>query len=108
MSKPTRPTVTRAKDGRMLCTAHRTSGAPTYHYAGCEACIDARAKGINRPDADSVPARLRGRRRHHEKHIDWEKVKPENRGALAGAISAGCLGAIENERRAGRAGGEHE
>jgi hypothetical protein len=59
----------------MLCTHHRCgSGAPTYHYPGCEACEEARAKGIVRPDADKVPAKLRGRRRHLEKIFDWNKV----------------------------------
>ena len=78
-----------ARDGRTLCNPHATSGAPAYHTEGCDACAAARAKGIVRPDVGSVPKRLRGRRRHLERHIDWDKIKPENRGPLAAAIEAG-------------------
>jgi hypothetical protein len=73
----------------MLCLAHATTGAPSYHYETCDACKEARAKGIMRPDADSVPARLRGRGKHLEKKIDWQKIPPQNRAALAEAIQAG-------------------
>jgi hypothetical protein len=73
----------------MLCNHHRVSGAPAYHTPGCEACDEARAKGIIRPDIGSVPPKQRGRRRHLEKQYDWNKVPVENRHALACAISAG-------------------
>ena len=87
-----RPSVMRAKDGRMLCNPHRISGAPSHHYAGCEMCEAARAKGIVRPDATSVPAKLRGRRRHLDKRVDWNKVPKENRAGLVNAIWSKRIG----------------
>jgi hypothetical protein len=61
--------------GRMLCSGHAKAGAPPYFYEGCEACIEARAKGIIRPPADSVTKRQRGRARFRERFIDWELAR---------------------------------
>lgn len=53
----------RTADGRILCNAHRTSGAPAYHTDGCDACEEAKAKGIVRPPSVNVaPSKRRGRR----------------------------------------------
>ena len=81
------PKLFHTRDGRTLCCAHATSGAPTYHTPGCDACLAARAKGIVRPDIDTVPKKRRGARRHLEKQIDWAKIPPENRGAMANAVN---------------------
>jgi len=52
----------RSRDGRILCDAHRTTGAPIYHHDGCDACAAAKAAGIIRPPASQVaPRRRRGR-----------------------------------------------
>jgi|WetSurMetagenome_2_1015567.scaffolds.fasta_scaffold15552_8 hypothetical protein len=56
----------KTRDGRTLCWAHANTGAPAYHTEGCDACAAARANGIVRPDAGSVPPKQRGRRRHLE------------------------------------------
>jgi hypothetical protein len=82
----------KAKDGRMLCNPHRTTGAPVYHYPGCEMCETARVTGIVRPDVDSVPKAQRGRRRHLERRFDWNKIPKENRSGLVDAIWAGRTG----------------
>lgn len=51
------------RDGRTLCNAHRTTGAPRYHYAGCTECEAAKARGIVRPPASEVPpSKRRGKR----------------------------------------------
>lgn len=61
--------------GRLLCSGHAKAGAPPYYYVGCEACEDARAKGIIRPPADSVAKRQRGRARFRERFIDHDLVR---------------------------------
>ena len=87
-----RVSVKRASDGRQLCNHHRTTGAPVYHYPGCEMCEAARAKGIIRPDADTVPAKKRGRMRHLEKMFDWPTIPKANRAGLVDAIWARRMG----------------
>lgn len=77
----------KSRDGRTLCQSHATTGAPSYHTDGCEACEVARSKGIVRPNADSVPPKQRGRRKWQEKRIDWRKIKPENRAGMADAVN---------------------
>ena len=74
------------RDGRTICAAHARSGAPAYHTDGCDACADARAKGIIRPDVGSVAAKKRGRMVHRERWIDWDKIKPENRKGISMAL----------------------
>jgi hypothetical protein len=81
--------IYRTRDGHVLCNSHRTTGAPNYFYPGCEMCEAAKAKGVVRPNINSVPKKLRGRRRHLEKQIDWSKVKPENKSPLSCAIQLG-------------------
>ena len=75
----------------MLCNSHATSGCPPYHTEGCEACADARAKGIVRPNIEDVPKKQRGRRKYLYRQIDWSKIKPENRHGLACAIQTGKM-----------------
>jgi hypothetical protein len=87
-----RPRVSHGRDGRMLCHTHRTSGAPMYHTPGCDACEEARRKGITRPDIDSVPRKLRGRKRYGVRNIDWKNIPKEERGRLADAISSWRFG----------------
>jgi hypothetical protein len=82
----------RTREGRTLCSAHYSSGAPSYHTDGCDTCAQARAKGIVRPNIETVPRKQRGRRQHLDKRIDWDKVKPENRAALASNIAVGRRG----------------
>jgi hypothetical protein len=89
---PAAPKLHHTRSGETLCSAHNSTGAPAYHTPGCDRCAAARAKGIIRPDIDSVPKKLRGRRRHLEDHIDWDKVPREHRGALANAINARKMG----------------
>lgn len=67
--------IHRNRDGRMLCSGHSKSGAPPYYYAGCDACEEAKAKGIIRPPADSVPKKQRGRAQWRERFIDWPTVR---------------------------------
>jgi hypothetical protein len=74
------------RDGRMLCTRHASSGAPAFHTEGCDECAKARAKGIIRPNIEDTPPKQRGRASQREKWIEWSKIKPENRAALAGAV----------------------
>jgi hypothetical protein len=64
----------RARDGRMLCSGHRKSGAPPVHTPGCEACEAARAAGVDRPDASKIPPKLRGRAAMKRKWINWGKI----------------------------------
>jgi hypothetical protein len=80
------PKLQHTRDGRTLCTAHATSGAPSYHSEGCEACSEARAKGIIRPDITTVPKKKRGRAYLQEKWIDWARVPKENRADLAACV----------------------
>jgi hypothetical protein len=82
----------KTRDGRTLCSAHATTGCPAYFTLGCDACEAARAKGIVRPNIETVPRKQRGRRQHLDKRIDWDKVKPENRAAMANAINVGKIG----------------
>jgi hypothetical protein len=83
------PKLHRTREGRTLCGPHATTGRPAFHTNGCDACAEARAKGIVRLDAESVPKKERGRARFRERRIDWDKIKPENRAALAEALQAG-------------------
>ena len=77
------------KDGRTLCNSHATRGAPGYHTEGCEACAEARAKGIVRPDITSVPAKRRGRALFKQRRVDWEKIPAANKAGLASCIQRG-------------------
>lgn len=69
--------IRRTRDGRNLCSAHRTSGAPSWYHAGCEACEDARAKGIIRPDASSVSLGRRRRGEHRVAFVDHEWARQQ-------------------------------
>jgi hypothetical protein len=75
------------RNGQTLCSAHATSGAPAYHHEGCDACAAARAKGIIRPNIETVPKKKRGSRRHLEPRIDWEKIPQANRAGMAAAMT---------------------
>ena len=63
------------RDGRTLCVPHATSGLPTYHTDGCDACKDARSRGIVRPDVTTVPKGKRGGQHLRHRWIDWELVR---------------------------------
>ena len=80
------------RDGRTICAAHARSGAPAYHTDGCDACADARAKGIIRPDVGSVAAKKRGRMVHRERWIDWDKIAPKDRARTSSAILSYRMG----------------
>jgi hypothetical protein len=80
------PRLQHTRDGRVLCSAHATSGAPSYHTPQCEACAAARARGIIRPDITTVPKKKRGRAYLNEKWINWAKVPKENRADLAACV----------------------
>lgn len=81
------------RDGRTLCQAHAKTGAPAYHTEGCDACAEARAKGIIRPNAASVPAKQRGRAKFRDRVHRWNNMHEEQRAALAGAVLARRPGA---------------
>lgn len=51
----------KTRSGRVLCYAHRTSGAPMFHTDGCQACEEARSKGIVRPDGKDLHRFRRGK-----------------------------------------------
>lgn len=83
------PKLTRAY-GRTLCMPHATSGAPKYHTEGCEACADARAKGIIRPNVTSSTKRERchhGLQQTQRGWIDWGK-RARVRAARAKAVAS--------------------
>lgn len=64
----------RTRDGRMLCTGHRRSGAPPIHTPGCAMCEAVRAAGVVRPDAATIPKRKRGRQAKRRRWINWNAV----------------------------------
>lgn len=72
-------TLMRSKDGRLLCGPHRRTGAPAFHTEGCAECEAARARGVQRPDATTAPAKMRGRGALHQRFVDWNKVRAARR-----------------------------
>jgi len=80
----TTPALHRTRDGRVLCTSHNKTGAPKWHTEGCDACREARAKGIVRPDISTAPPpRQRGRDTVRTGFVNWDRV----RAAIAAAGS---------------------
>lgn len=69
------PILHRTQYGLLFCVPHATSGAPTYHTPGCEACEAARANGIIRPDVGTVPKKKRVGLHYRHRWIDWDLVR---------------------------------